>query len=58
MTIAEKQIASDPTTLVAIARAAHQNGDRDLERTARRELEQRHGIAIRFIQKPKVASHV
>jgi hypothetical protein len=44
---------SDPATLVAIANAAHQAGDRGLERAARRELLARHGIVIRFARAKK-----
>jgi len=39
---------SDPLVLVAILIAARRAGDRLLETVARRELEQRHGIRIRF----------
>jgi hypothetical protein len=37
-----------PAELVAIARAAHIVGDRDLERAARNELREAFGIEIRF----------
>jgi hypothetical protein len=39
---------SDPPALLAIARAARQVGDRDLERAARRLLRERYGIDISF----------
>lgn len=39
---------SGPAELVAIARAAHLCGDRELKRVAIRELKQRFGITIRF----------
>jgi hypothetical protein len=39
---------SDPPALLAIARAAHQIGDRDLERAARKLLRDRHGIKVSF----------
>jgi hypothetical protein len=42
---------TDPPSLVAIAVAAHRTGDRTLERAAKRELEQTHGIALRFTRK-------
>jgi hypothetical protein len=41
-----------PATLVAIARAAHVVGDRDLEKSAKRELAESFGIEIKF---PKAA---
>jgi hypothetical protein len=43
-----RPIQSDPSTLVVIAKAAHQTGDRELERAARRELRERHGIRLSF----------
>ena len=48
-----------PATLVAIAKAAHLTGDRDLERAARKQLEDRHGIRIRFVRrgKPQGGNH-
>jgi hypothetical protein len=39
---------SDPPALLAIARAAHQIGDRELERAARKLLRERHGIEVSF----------
>lgn len=39
---------NSPAALVAIAKAARQAGDRDLERAARRQLQERHGIRITF----------
>lgn len=41
---------SDPPALLAIARAAHQIGDRDLERAARKLLRERYGIEVSFRQ--------
>lgn len=40
-----------PAELVAIANAAHRIGDRELERTAKRELKDRFDIEIRFGRK-------
>jgi len=40
-----------PAELVAIARAAHIAGDRDLEKVAKRELRNRFGIEIKFTRK-------
>lgn len=42
--------AANPTTLVAILIAAHKTDDRDLEREARRRLEDEHGIKLRFMR--------
>jgi hypothetical protein len=39
---------SDPSALLAIARAARLIGDRELERAARRLLRDRYGIDISF----------
>jgi hypothetical protein len=39
---------ADPPVLLAILIAARRTGDRLLETVARRELEQRHRIKIRF----------
>jgi hypothetical protein len=39
---------SDPPALLAIARAAHQTGDRRLERAARKLLRDRYGIEVSF----------
>lgn len=43
-------------SLVAIAYAAHKNGDRELERAARRELQERHQVALRFIRRGQEAA--
>jgi hypothetical protein len=43
---------SDPPALLAIARAAREVGDRDLERAARRLLRERYGIEISFRRSP------
>jgi hypothetical protein len=40
-----------PAALVAIARAARQAGDRDLERAARGQLSERFGITISFARR-------
>lgn len=42
------QFAESPSALVAIAHAAHQVKDRDLERVARRQLAEQHGIVLSF----------
>jgi hypothetical protein len=55
MSTTTKPVQSDPTALVAIAKAAHQTGDRELERAARRELQDRHGIILRFVRPAKGA---
>jgi hypothetical protein len=39
---------TDPPALVALVVAARRTGDRLRERIARRELETRHGIRVRF----------
>jgi hypothetical protein len=44
---------ADPPVLVAILIAARRTGDRLLETVARRELEQRHRIKIRFGRDPE-----
>jgi hypothetical protein len=44
---------ADPPVLVAILIAARRTGDRLLETVARRELEQRHRITIRFGRDPE-----
>jgi hypothetical protein len=41
-----------PSELVAIAKAAHAIGDRELERAAKRELAEQHGIDIKFRRRP------
>lgn len=43
-----QQAKSDAPSLVAIAIAAHRTADRDLERAARRELKESHGVELRF----------
>jgi hypothetical protein len=53
----EQEIRTDPATLLAIARAAHLTGDRDLERTARRLLRE-HGIEITFRRQAKEVTGV
>jgi hypothetical protein len=53
MTTTTKPVQSDPTALVAIAKPAHQSGDRELERAARRKLQERHGISLRFARRTK-----
>lgn len=50
----EQLETADPPVLVAILIAAHRTGDRLLESVARRELEQRHHIKIRFARGPEV----
>jgi hypothetical protein len=47
MTMQKTVTAETPVTLMAIARAAHLAGDRELERYARRELEKL-GMSITF----------
>jgi hypothetical protein len=44
---------ADAPVLVAILIAARQAGDRLLETVARRELEERHRIKIRFTRDPE-----
>ena len=39
-----------PASLVAILVAAHRTNDRDLEREARRELEDRFALRVRFLR--------
>jgi hypothetical protein len=49
-----REYLNSPPALVAIARAAHAVGDRDLERAAKTELVESFGITIRFSRpKPK-----
>jgi hypothetical protein len=50
----EQLDTADPPVLVAILIAARRTGDRLLETVARRELEQRHRIKIRFARDPEV----
>ena len=45
-----------PATLVAIVIAARRAGDKELERAMRRELEDRHGVNLRF-SRGKPRSH-
>ena len=46
--MAQSQQLKSPAELVAIARAAHIVGDRDLERSAKHELLEQFGIEIKF----------
>lgn len=48
-----------PATLVAIVYAAHRSGDRDLERAAKRRLDDEYGIRLRLRrhQPRREASH-
>jgi hypothetical protein len=50
----EQLDTADPPVLVAILIAARRTGDHLLETVARRELEQRHRITIRFGRDPEV----
>jgi hypothetical protein len=50
----EQLDTADPPVLVAILIAARRTGDRLLEMVARRELEQRHRIKVRFGREPEV----
>lgn len=52
MTTQPKPIQSDPSALVAIAKAANLTGNRGLERAARQELRDSHGIKLSF-ERPK-----
>lgn len=45
------------TALVAIIRAARLSGDRELERTAKRELSERFGVKLTFETRQKESSH-
>jgi hypothetical protein len=45
-TMTKTQSQNNPAELVVIAKAAHLTGDRDLEREARRQLLEKHGIRI------------
>jgi hypothetical protein len=49
----EQLETADPPVLLAILIAARRTGDRLLETVARRELEQRHRIKIRFAREPE-----
>jgi hypothetical protein len=42
--------AESPATLVAIIVAARRAGDRELEREARRRLEERFGVKLSFVR--------
>jgi hypothetical protein len=44
---------ADPPILLAILIAARRTGDRLLETVARRELEERHKIKVRFARNPE-----
>lgn len=46
--------ADSPAALVAIARAAHEVGDRELERAAKRELLDRFGVVLTFARRKGV----
>jgi hypothetical protein len=46
---------ADPPVLLAILIAARRTGDRLLESIARRELEQAHRIAVRFMREREEA---
>jgi hypothetical protein len=48
-----KEDGGSPATLVAIAVASRRAGDRELEAQARRELERRYGVSLRFARAPK-----
>ena len=47
-----KILETEPATatLVAIVVAARRAGDRELERQARRELQERHGVKLSFVR--------
>ena len=42
---------SNVAALVAIAKAANVSGDREMEKEARRRLQEEHGITLRFARK-------
>jgi len=48
----QTSIHNSPEALVAIARAARAAGDRDLERSARRQLADNYGIELTFRRAP------
>jgi hypothetical protein len=48
---------TDAPALLAIAIAAHRTGDRELERAAKRELKESHGVGLRFLQPRRGAGH-
>jgi hypothetical protein len=45
---ADRQPLTDAPSLLAIAKAAHQTGNCDLERAARQLLKDHHGIEVTF----------
>lgn len=45
-------LTNSPATLVAIIVAARRAGDRELEREARRRLEERFGVKLSFARTP------
>lgn len=45
---------NSPTELVAIIRAARMSGDRELERSAKRDLVERFGIKLTFANDPQL----
>jgi hypothetical protein len=51
--------SDSPATLVAIIVAARRAGDRELEREARQQLEERFGVRLTFARSPlqEEASH-
>jgi hypothetical protein len=50
MTATTDRPTTSPPALVAIAIAARKSGDRELERSALRELREGHGIALSFVR--------
>jgi hypothetical protein len=50
-TVTENRIGDSLAALVAIANAAHRIGDTYLERSAKRELQERFGIKVTFARK-------
>jgi hypothetical protein len=57
----EQSASESPATLVAIIVAARRAGDRELERDARRCLEERFGVRLTFARdcdRKEVARHV
>lgn len=52
---ATNEASDSPATLVAIARAAHVVGDRELESVAKRQLSERFGIEISFAKERPTA---
>jgi hypothetical protein len=51
------QQTDSPATLVAIIVAARRTGDRELEREARRQLEERFGAKLSFGRPAKEVDH-